>query len=402
MLRSLGVGLHGSCSSRRLFSSRPWRQLPAAIRAPPLHGVRAIGAEGALEAADSRVTGVGRQARRTALAFSAHFERHPLSPFVNRRRLAAPVAAPVLSHIIEWKRKMSAIRERIRGSMPALITPFRDGKIDEAALRRLVNWQIDQGSHGLVPCGTTGESPTLSNDEIRRVVEIVVDEARGRVPVVAGAGSNCTAHAIELTKIVKAAGADAALSVTGYYNKPSQEGLYRHYAAIADAVDIPLIVYNIPGRAVVEITVETMARLSKLKTVIGVKDATTNLARPLRERTACGREWRMISGEDSTTLGYMVQGGHGCISVTANVAPKLCADFQNACMQGAWDTALALQERLMPLHDAMFVEPSPAPVKYAGSLLGICSDEVRLPLAPASDAARAKVREAMQSAGISK
>ncbi|HVV66120.1 MAG TPA: 4-hydroxy-tetrahydrodipicolinate synthase [Rhizomicrobium sp.] len=295
---------------------------------------------------------------------------------------------------------MSAIRERIRGSMPALVTPFRDGEIDEPALRKLVNWQIAEGSHGLVPCGTTGESPTLSDEEVRRVVAIVVEEARGRVPVVAGAGSNSTAHAIALTRIVKQAGADAALSVTGYYNKPSQEGLYRHYAAIAEAVDIPLLIYNIPGRAIVELTVETLARLSKVRTVIGVKDATANLARPIRERIACGRDWRLISGEDSTTLGYMAQGGHGCISVTANIAPKLCAEFQNACMQGAWDAARTLHERLMPLHDAMFLEPSPAPVKYAGSLLGICTDEVRLPLVTATDAARAKVRESMVGVGL--
>jgi 4-hydroxy-tetrahydrodipicolinate synthase len=295
---------------------------------------------------------------------------------------------------------MSAVAERIRGSIPALITPLKDGKVDEAAFRRLVNWQIEQGSHGLVPCGTTGESPTLSHEEHMRVVEICVEEARGRVPVIAGAGSNATAEAISLTRHAKAVGADAVLSVTGYYNKPSQEGLYRHYAAIVEAVDIPILVYNIPGRAIVEISVETMARLAKLKNVCGVKDATANLARPIRERLACGTGWRMLSGEDSTTLGYMVQGGHGCISVTANVAPKLCADFQNACLQGAWDTALVLQERLMPLHDAMFVEPSPAPVKYAGSLLGLCTDEVRLPLVAASDAARARVREAMASAGL--
>jgi 4-hydroxy-tetrahydrodipicolinate synthase len=296
--------------------------------------------------------------------------------------------------------EMSAVRERIRGSMPALITPMRGGTVDEAALRKLVNWQIAQGSHGLVPCGTTGESPTLTNDEIRRVVEIVVEEAKGRVPVIAGAGSNSTAHTIELTRIVKEAGADAALSVTGYYNKPSQEGLYRHYAAIADAVDIPLIVYNIPGRAIVEITVETMARLAKLKTVIGVKDATSNMARQVRERTACGKTWRMLSGDDATAYAYMAQGGHGCISVTANIAPKLCADFQNACMQGAYERALALQEQLMPLHDALFVEPSPAPAKYAASLIGTASDEVRLPLVPASDAARAKIRDAMTASGI--
>jgi 4-hydroxy-tetrahydrodipicolinate synthase len=295
---------------------------------------------------------------------------------------------------------MSTVRDRIRGSLPALITPMKDGRVDEAAFRKLVNWQIEEGSHGLVPCGTTGESPTLSHEEHMRVVEICVEEARGRVPVIAGAGSNATAEAISLTKHAKAVGADAVLSVTGYYNKPSQEGHYRHFAAIAEAVDIPILVYNIPGRAIVEISVETMGRLADLKNIIGVKDATANLARPIRERIACGHDWRMLSGEDSTTLGYMVQGGHGCISVTANIAPRLCADFQNACLQGAWDTALALQEKLMPLHDAMFVEPSPAPVKYAGALIGLCTDEVRLPLVPATDAARDKVKAAMGGVGL--
>ena len=295
---------------------------------------------------------------------------------------------------------MSTVRDRIRGSIPALITPMKDGAVDEAAFRKLVNWQIEQGSHGLVPCGTTGESPTLSHEEHMRVIEICVEEARGRVPVIAGAGSNATAEAISLTRHAKRVGADAVLSVTGFYIKPSQEGLYRHYAAIADAIDIPILVFNIPGRAIVEISVETMGRLAELKNILGVKDATANLARPLRERIACGHDWRMLSGEDSTTLGYMAQGGHGCISVTANIAPKLCADFQNACLQGAWDTALVLQEKLMPLHDAMFIEPSPAPVKYAGSLLGLCTDEVRQPLVAATDTARERVRAAMSDAGL--
>jgi 4-hydroxy-tetrahydrodipicolinate synthase len=295
---------------------------------------------------------------------------------------------------------MSAVRERIRGSITALVTPMKDGKVDEAAFRKLVSWQIEQGSHGLVPCGTTGESPTLSPDEQRRVIAICVEEVRGRVPVIAGAGSNATAEAISLTRHAKAAGADAVLSVTGYYNKPSQEGLFRHYAAIAEAVDIPIIVYNIPARAIVEISVETMERLAKLPTVFGVKDATSNLARPVRERAVCGNAWRQLSGDDATALGYMAEGGHGCISVTANIAPRLCADFQNACLQGAFDTARTMQQKLMPLHDAMFVEPSPAPAKYAGSLIGLCTDEVRLPLVPASEAARAKVRAAMASAGV--
>ncbi|HEY8947267.1 MAG TPA: 4-hydroxy-tetrahydrodipicolinate synthase [Rhizomicrobium sp.] len=295
---------------------------------------------------------------------------------------------------------MRDVRERIRGSIPALITPMKGGKVDAAAFRKLVAWQIAEGSHGLVPCGTTGESPTLSHEEHMRVVEICVEEANGRVPVIAGAGSNSTEEALMLTRHAKEVGADAVLSVTGYYNKPSQEGLYRHYAAIAEAVDIPIVLYNIPGRAIVEIAVETMARLSKIANIIGVKDATANLMRPSRERLACNKGWRLLSGEDGTALGYMAHGGHGCISVTANVAPKLCSQFQEACMQGAFDTALKIQDQLMPLHDAMFCEPSPAPVKYAASLLGMSSDEVRLPMMPATDAARAKVKAAMQSAGI--
>jgi 4-hydroxy-tetrahydrodipicolinate synthase len=295
---------------------------------------------------------------------------------------------------------MRDARERIRGSIPALITPFRNGKLDEAALRKLVSWQIAEGSHGLVPCGTTGESPTLSREEHRRVVELCVEEANGRVPVIAGAGSNSTEEALELTKQAKAVGADAVLSVTGYYNKPTQEGLYRHYATIAEAVDIPILVYNIPGRAVIEISVETMARLSKIANVIGVKDATANVARPSRERAVCAKDWRLMSGEDPTALGYMAHGGHGCISVTANVAPKLLSQFQEACMQGAYDTAIKLQDRLMPLHDAMFCEPSPGPVKYAVSQLGFCTDDVRLPMMAASEPAREKVRDAMAKAGL--
>jgi len=297
---------------------------------------------------------------------------------------------------------MSFARDSLKGSIPALITPMKNGAVDEAAFRRLVSWQIAEGSHGLVPCGTTGESPTLSHQEHMRVVEICVEEANGRVPVIAGAGSNSTVEAIALTKHAKAVGADAVLSVTGYYNKPSQEGMYRHYATIAEAVDIPIVIYIVPGRTIVEVSVETMGRLSKIANIVGVKDATANLARPLRERAACGPDWIQLSGEDGTALAYMVQGGQGCISVTANVAPKLSADFQNACMKGDYVTALALQKRLMPLHDALFCEPSPAPVKFAASQLGLCTDEVRLPLVPATDAAREKVRAAMDAAGIGK
>jgi 4-hydroxy-tetrahydrodipicolinate synthase len=232
------------------------------------------------------------------------------------------------------------------------------------------------------------------------VIEICVEEARGRVPVIAGAGSNSTTEAIRLTKHAKAVGCDAALSVTGYYNKPTQEGQYRHFMAIADAVDIPIILYNIPGRAVVGISVDTMARLSKHKNIIGVKDATADLMRPSRERLACGKDWLMVSGEDGTALGYNAHGGQGCISVTANIAPRLCAEFQAACAKGDFASAREYQDRLMPLHDALFCETSPAPVKFAASLLGLCGEDVRLPLAEASENARAQVKAAMQSAGL--
>jgi 4-hydroxy-tetrahydrodipicolinate synthase len=295
---------------------------------------------------------------------------------------------------------MTSIRDRIRGSIPALITPLKDGKVDEAAFRKLVNWQIAEGSTGLVPCGTTGESPTLSHDEHMRVIEICVEEAAGRVPVIAGTGSNATDEAIALTRHAKEVGCDAVLSVTGYYNKPSQEGQYRHFMAIADAVDIPILLYNIPGRAIVEIGVDTMARLSKHKNIIGVKDATANLMRPSRERLVCGKDWLLISGEDGTALGYNAHGGSGCISVTANVAPRLCAEFQAASLAGDFAKARDYQDRLMPLHDAMFCEPSPAPAKYGASLLGLCTPDVRLPLVEATDAARAQVKQAMLGAGL--
>jgi 4-hydroxy-tetrahydrodipicolinate synthase len=295
---------------------------------------------------------------------------------------------------------MTDIAQRIRGSMPALITPMKDGKLDEAAFREFVSWQVAEGSHGLVPMGTTGESATLSHEEHRRVVAICVEEAKGRVPVIAGAGSNSTAEAISLSRFAKEIGADVVLSVAPYYNKPTQEGIYRHFATIAEAVDIPVLLYNIPGRSVVEIAVETLARLSKIANIVGVKDATNNLARPSRERLACGTDWRLISGEDATALGYMAHGGHGCISVTANVAPKLCAEFQNACMAGDFAKARTLQDRLIPLHDAMFCESSPAPAKYAASLLGKCSDEVRLPIVAATSPARERIRAAMEGAGL--
>jgi 4-hydroxy-tetrahydrodipicolinate synthase len=288
----------------------------------------------------------------------------------------------------------------LKGSFPALITPFKNGAVDEEAFRKLVSWQIAEGSNGLVPCGTTGESPTLSHAEHRRVVELCVEEANGRVPVIAGAGSNSTAEALELTKFAKSIGADAVLSVTGYYNKPSQEGIYRHYATIAEAVDIPIIIYNIPGRAVVEVTVETMGRLSKIANIVGTKDASNNLARPLRERNLCGPDWVQLSGEDGTAVSYVANGGQGCISVTANCAPRLCAEMQGLLAKGDFKAALAMQLKLMPLHDAMFCEPSPAAAKYAVSLLGRSSDEVRPPMMAATETARARVKAAMTALGL--
>jgi 4-hydroxy-tetrahydrodipicolinate synthase len=295
---------------------------------------------------------------------------------------------------------MTNIRDRIKGSLTALVTPFKNGKVDEDAFRALVAWQIAEGTQGLVPCGTTGESPTLSHDEHARVIELCVEEARGRVPVIAGAGSNATDEAIMRTRHAKEVGCAAVLSVTGYYNKPTQEGQYRHFMAIAEAVDIPVLLYNIPGRAVVGISVETMARLAKHPNIIGVKDATADLMRPSRERLACGPDWLLISGEDGTALGYNAHGGQGCISVTANVAPRLCAEFQAATLAGDFAKAREYQDRLMPLHDALFCETSPAPVKYAASLLGKCTPDLRLPMVEASENARAAVKKAMQGAGI--
>lgn len=287
-----------------------------------------------------------------------------------------------------------------KGSFVALITPFKNGKVDEAAFVKLVEWQIEQGTHGLVPCGTTGESPTLSHEEHKRVVKLCIETARGRVPVIAGAGSNNTVEAIELTAFAKEAGADAVLSVTGYYNKPSQEGIYRHFKAVNDAVDIPIILYNIPGRTIVDISLETMTRLFELKNIVGVKDATANLARVSLQRNAMGPEFCQLSGEDATALGFNAHGGVGCISVTANVAPALCAEFQEATLAGDFRKALEIQDRLLPLHNALFLDPNPAPVKYAASLLGLCENEVRLPLVTASAPTEEKVRDAMKSAGL--
>jgi 4-hydroxy-tetrahydrodipicolinate synthase len=287
------------------------------------------------------------------------------------------------------------------GSLVALITPMTpDGAMAEDAYARLIEWQIDEGTQGLVPVGTTGESPTLSHVEHKRAVEIAVEVARGRVPVIAGAGSNSTAEAIDLARHAARAGAAAALVVTPYYNKPTQEGLFLHFTAIADAVDLPIIIYNIPPRSVIDMSVETMARLARHRNIVGVKDATANLARPLHTRRACGVDFYQLSGEDHTALAFLAAGGHGCISVTGNVAPRLCAEMQRAWAQGRIDEAIALQDRLLPLHDALFVETSPGPVKYAASLLGFGAETCRLPLAPVAESTRARVRAAMIEAGL--
>ena len=288
-----------------------------------------------------------------------------------------------------------------KGSLAALITPMReDGSLDEDAFVRFVDWQIKEGTHGIVPTGTTGESPTLSHAEHGRVVELAVEVAKGRVPVIAGTGSNSTEEAISLTRHAKQAGADAALVVTPYYNKPTQEGLYLHFKAIADSVDLPIIIYNIPPRSVVDMTAETMGRLARHPNIVGVKDATANLARPLHTKRACGAEFCQLSGEDHTALSFLAAGGVGCISVTANVAPRLCADMHGAWADGHVAEAMAIQDRLVPLHDALFAETSPGPVKYAASLLGHGTAHCRLPLAPIAPATRDRVRDAMAGAGL--
>lgn len=289
---------------------------------------------------------------------------------------------------------------RFRGSFTALVTPFRNGQVDEKAFRDHVNWQIEEGTHGLVPVGTTGESPTLSHVEHKRVVEICVEEAGGRVPVIAGAGSNNTAEAVDLARHAEKAGADAALVVTPYYNKPTQEGLYQHFRAIAEAVGIPIFIYNIPGRSVVDMSVETMARLFELDTIIGVKDATANLARASQQRQYLGTEFVQLSGEDATALGFNAHGGVGCISVTSNIAPRLCSELQEACLGGDYAKALTIQDRLMPLHTAIFLETNPSPTKYALSILGRMSDEARLPLVGITEPTRNAVKKAMVHAGL--
>jgi 4-hydroxy-tetrahydrodipicolinate synthase len=289
----------------------------------------------------------------------------------------------------------------LRGSMPALITPFANGAVDEKALSAFVDWQIKEGSHGLVPVGTTGESPTVSHEEHRRVIEITVDVADRRVPVIAGAGSNSTDEAVSLTKFAEEIGADAVLSVVPYYNKPTQEGLFQHFSAVAKATSLPVLLYSVPARTVVDITVDTMARLHDAHSnIVGVKDATASMEKASMTRAKLGPDFILLSGEDMTALGFMAHGGHGCISVTANVAPKLCAQFQNACMQGNYSAALMLQDKLVALHKALFLENNPGGIKYAVSKLGLCRNEFRLPVVPVSEANERAIDDALSFAGL--
>jgi 4-hydroxy-tetrahydrodipicolinate synthase len=287
-----------------------------------------------------------------------------------------------------------------RGVLPALVTPFREGAVDEVAFVRLVERQIAGGVHGLVPVGTTGETSTLSHDEHRRVVELCVRTAAGRVPVIAGAGSNSTEEAIELTRHAKAIGADAALVVTPYYNRPSQEGLYAHYAAVNEAVQLPVLVYNVPSRTAVDISNETLARLSRLPNIVGIKDATGDVVRASFQRLMCGEDWVMLSGDDPSALGYMAHGGHGCISVSANVAPEQVSAFYDAVLSGDWPGALYRQDRLVRLHKALFTDASPSPTKFALAQLGLCAEDSRLPIVPCSEGSRTEVLAAMRDAGV--
>ncbi|MXU64158.1 4-hydroxy-tetrahydrodipicolinate synthase [Oceanomicrobium pacificus] len=287
-----------------------------------------------------------------------------------------------------------------KGSMPALVTPFANGKVDEKTLKDLVDWQIAEGSSALVPVGTTGESPTLTHAEHEHVIKLVVEMAGGRVPVIAGAGSNNTEEAKGFLQFAQEVGAAAGLVVTPYYNKPTQAGLIAHYTALHDSCDLPIIIYNIPGRSVIDMTPTTMGELAKLPRIVGVKDATGDIVRVSEQRAACGTDFCQLSGEDASALGFNAHGGVGCISVTANVAPKLCAEFQNATLSGNWSRALELQDLLLPLHTAIFLEPGLVGAKYALSLLGRCSEEVRLPLLPATDGTKAAIRAAMEQAGL--
>ncbi|MFT4253782.1 MAG: 4-hydroxy-tetrahydrodipicolinate synthase [Caulobacter sp.] len=292
------------------------------------------------------------------------------------------------------------VHSPFKGVIPALVTPFQNGEVDEKGFVALVERQIAGGVHGLVPVGTTGETSTLSHDEHKRVVELCVKTARGRVPVMAGAGSNSTDEAIDLVRHAKTVGADAALVVTPYYNRPSQEGMYQHYKAINDAVELPVFVYNVPGRTGVDISNDTLVRLSKLPNIVGIKDATGDLTRISLQRITCGEDWVMLSGDDPTALGYMAHGGHGVISVTSNVAPDACATFMNACFGGDWETARYWQDRLIKLHKALFLDSSPAPTKFALAQLGLSTEDVRLPITPCAEAVRPAILEAMREAGL--
>ena len=295
---------------------------------------------------------------------------------------------------------MAFDRMRLRGSFTALITPFDNGALDEAAFKRVVAHQIAEGTHGLVPCGTTGESPTISHEEHRRILELTVEAANGKVFVLGGAGSNATSEAIELAQHAEKIGCDAAMCVVPYYNKPSQEGLYRHFAAIAEAISIPLVLYNVPGRTIADLLPETIGRLAKIANIVGIKDAGGKVERVSQQRLAAGRDFVQLSGDDPNAVAYNAQGGVGCISVTSNVAPALCARLQNASLQGNLAAANDINDSLMELHGLMFAEPSPAPAKYGASLLGLCSDEVRLPIIPLSDGTKAKIKTAMSVLGL--
>lgn len=293
-----------------------------------------------------------------------------------------------------------AAKTKFRGAFTALVTPFKNGALDEQAFRSLVNWQIEQGTHGLVPVGTTGESPTLSHEEHHKVVEWCIAEAKGRVPVIAGAGSNSTREAVELARHAEKAGADAVLVVTPYYNKPTQEGMYQHFKAVNDAIGIPIIIYNIPPRSVVDMSVDTMSRLYELDNIVGVKDATANLGRVSQQRHAMGPDFIQLSGEDMTALAYMAAGGHGCISVVSNIAPKLCSDLMGAVFAGDYPGALKIQDRLVPLHDAVFKEPGVAGAKHGLTLLGRIQEDVRLPLMTVTEPTGKAIRAAMVHAGV--
>jgi 4-hydroxy-tetrahydrodipicolinate synthase len=287
-----------------------------------------------------------------------------------------------------------------KGSFTALITPFKNGKFDETSFRSLIDFQINSGTHGLVPTGTTGESPTLSHDEHIRIVEVCIEQANNKVPIIAGTGSNSTDEAIYLTKHAEKAGADAALVVTPYYNKPSQEGLLQHFTEIANSVNIPIVIYNIPGRSVIDMTNETMAKLYKLKNIVGVKDATGDIPRVYSTKNDVGKDYILLTGDDSTTLAFMTYGGHGAISVTSNIAPQLCSEFQNLCMDKKFYEASIINDQLMPLHRALFLESSPGPVKYAASVLGLCSEEVRLPVTTISKETKETIDSALRHASL--